>query len=539
MAEPFSGYLARSLPCRLRVMFTTRLSAQRVYSLRVVYSVCSGGLLLVAACGDDRSDTGRVRDNPEPTPQLDSGIDTKEDAGNRDAGSGANRGSDAVSVTTDTTTGVGSDSGASPGGGTTSPLMSESTSTPPNVTSDTTSTTTTPEQSPLLPGWDRIESPFPGLDDCQDLMLGGELTCVYALKCGTRTYNARCTDLGAGQWDCSCDEPLSFTREEYTLDGASAEAACRVGLGFCVYGHGPELSDQECVHEARETSSTQCQGFEVCTYAAQLEGGVRARLRRSNETNHCDHADGYARCECSANYDVHEVYGTEGTESCRLMSDVCAGTTTLGTEIACSSERLASTSTSCSFSQSCGARTDLGEGVHLLSDPTPLGSFCDTYEAGVVGCECVDGQQSISAEVDAPSVQDACLTSASLCKNKPTLDGAGPPLCSETTTGVSETTCTTNTTCSWVSSFEQATITEEAPLAVDCENAAGEWSCICASGDGRSELQPLSGSNGHEVCEQAIGACAARITALEYRQQTGAQFIFGDAPVSNGDAGAR
>lgn len=508
----------------------------RVCHRKLAAFVGAAGILpltLVLACGDDQSGTGKVRENP--------GLNTESKDGGTNSRDGAADG--LVSESGETNTSVETSSTGNHSWTTTTAaatttvgvMPTETTSQSPNSAPSWTTTTMMTTSAP--DSWEDIEPPFPGLSDCGERSTGTDDACLYELRCSTRSYDSRCAKLDDGTWNCSCLDWSRNRTAKYVLDGADADSACRVGLPFCVAGEEPEISEPECAIREQETSESFCSRSNLCLSSAQLGAGIVAHFEDEKRINACsDYGDAMA-CQCDGGYRRHDVYGADGTRACDLLLGVCDGVIPVGEEQVCDDASLYVSQDHCSFSQSCGARTELDPdtGVYALMRLGTMSAHCGSY-GGIQSCSCTD--RSFTIEVEGSSLGDACRTSGSVCSARTTLEASEPADCIDVTTIASGPTCTMSARCSVTAASNESTLKVYAHLGAGCRKSGDEWSCSCSSGTNDGDAFTLVGSDGLDVCTQASASCSRTVQQLEFDSYGEPQFVFGVPWPVELDAGA-
>jgi hypothetical protein len=265
-----------------------------------------------------------------------------------------------------------------------------------------------------------------------------------------------------------------------------------------------------------------------------------AHFEDERPVNACSDYGDSMSCQCNSEYQRHNVYGVDGTESCDVLLDICKGVTPISEELVCDDASLYVSQTYCSFSQTCGARTELDAeaGVYAITRLGTTTSQCGLYE-GVQNCSCTGPEyQYFSIEVESLSLGDACRASGSVCTSRETLVATEPAECVDVTTVASGPTCTMSARCSVSASRDDSILKVYGPLGAGCSKSGDDWACTCRSGANVGEAFTASGNDGIDACNEASTYCARSVIELEFVSFGDSQFVFGVPSNVEVDAGA-
>lgn len=496
------------------------------------------------ACGDDSGDVGSTRQTPNPAQSGDdagipgdAAIVSSSEQGETRNGQTFTSDAPESSPSTDHPSTSGGSTSAPPGTSpTTSPSDTTSSATTSSATSSATSTATNTSND-----WMPVEPPFDDHESCQERSNTADLACSYGLQCVAKSYQADCTLRDDGTWRCSCRNLATNDFESFTLEGADAETACREGMRVCVPGQTPELAEPECEYVDAELSDTYCRRSTLCTSTAQLTPNVVAKQEVETQLDYCSGAGGSMECRCLGSYETHTVYGADGMTACGLMTDLCEGTQPIGEERTCGEASQTVSSSSCSFQESCGRRTELAqEGAYVLSGLEYTTSQCTLYDpAEPADCSCSDSASYISIRVQGAALTETCRVASSFCSDTSSLTEPGELDCPDQTTNVTGSSCSTWSNCGWTASYDGADVTAYAPLRAQCTKSGTEWTCECSSLANLSEPFTLTSNDGFEACAQANSVCATMVVELEVSGSYESEFVFGPRPApSDSDAGS-
>jgi hypothetical protein len=385
-----------------------------------------------------------------------------------------------------------------------------------------------------------IEPPFDAHEGCQERLDAAQGTCSYELQCTAKSYKSSCSLRDDGTWSCSCRNLATNAYESFILEGADGDTACREGVQVCVPGQTPELSEPECSYVDAEQSDVYCRRSKVCTSNAQLAPNVLARQEVETRLNYCSGSVDSMECRCLGSYESHSVYGADGMTACGLLTDLCEGTQPIGEERTCGAASQTVSQSSCSFEETCGRRTELGQGAYVVSAFEYTTSQCTMYDAvEPAQCYCSDSASYVSIRIGGTALTETCRVASSFCSDTSSLSEPGELNCPDQTTNVTGTSCSSWSNCGWTAPYEGADVTAYAPLRSQCTKSGADWTCECSSLVNVSESFTLNGGDGFEACAQANTVCSTMVVELEVGGSYESQFVFGrrpEPPVA--DAGA-
>jgi hypothetical protein len=389
--------------------------------------------------------------------------------------------------------------------------------------------------------WVEVESPLEGQSNCREQMTGMGSRRAYRLECEPDKLWVSCSLAAEDAVECYCVNETTGESHVYTLQsGTELETAARDGIAICNGSNAPAFSEPDC--EATSSAySYSCIWQEVCTQTAELAGGLQATEQTLPYRIDCyGQSDEQSWCTCPDTGLQVLIGGVDTAGACAAAVPVCREEVEPEEAITCTAPSLYSSSYTCSSSQTCGRRANLGDADQAYTLVAPLGyygSLCDWVDEDTVNCSCSSPiHVSLSGMLDA-SLNDACLVMDEICNSPLPLEASGALVCGSHVANAAGGSCTASASCEQAIGDGSATLLARGQMYSDCEpDANGGWSCVCNGGGPDSQPESITAPNALRACLNAIDSCAAR-GRVEF-DDNGYTLIELSDPPSAADAGA-